>query len=406
MRIQPFRALRPPQDLAARVASLPYDVVDSDAARRLADGNPASFLHVVRPEIDLDPGVRLYDDAVYVQARQTFCQFIEKGYLARDTEPGLFVYRLEIGDHSQSGVVCTCHIDDYADDVIRKHERTLKTKEDDRTRHVAALGANAGPVFLTYPDRTEIDSLVEAAQQGPPVCDFVADDGIRHIVWPVGPTDDLADAFTAVPAAYVADGHHRTASAARVGQERRKANSNHTGKEPYNWFLTVLFPARQLRIEPYNRAVTDLHGLSADAFMGQIEAAFHVSDQATSAPPERGRIRMYRPGAWLELRPRASPPADPVASLDVSVLQDQLLAPILGIEDPRTDPRIRFVGGAGSPEVMRTWVDNGSAAVAFSLHPIRVEDLMDIADAGKIMPPKSTWFEPKLRSGLFVHTLD
>ena len=406
MRIQPFRALRPPRDLAVRVASLPYDIVDSDAARRLADGNPASFLHVVRPEIDLDPGVGLYDEAVYNQARQNFRQFIEKGYLVPDAEPGLFVYRLEIGDHSQSGVVCTCHVDDYEDDLIRKHERTLKSKEDDRTRHVAALGANAGPVFLTYPDRTEIDSLIDSAQWGPALCDFAADDGIRHTVWRVEPAGELVDAFAAVPTAYVADGHHRTASAARVGQERRKANPEHTGNEPYNWFLTVLFPARQLRVEPYNRAVADLHGLSADAFMRQVEAVFHVSDQAAPAPPERGRIRMYRPGAWLELRPRSAPPPDPVSSLDVSVLQDQLLGPVLGIDDPRTDPRIRFAGGAGSPEVLQTWVDDGSAAVAFSLHPIRVQDLIDIADAGRIMPPKSTWFEPKLRSGLFVHTLD
>ncbi len=406
MLIKPFAALRPAPEKAAAVAAVPYDVVDTAEARALAAGNPDSFLHVSRPEIDLPDSVDIHSDAVYAQGARALRAFQTRGTLLREADERLYVYRQVMGAHSQTGVVACCHIEDYAADIIRKHEKTRKDKEDDRTRHCLELNANTGPVFLTYRDQAAVDALVAQVQAGTPLYDFTAADGIRHTVWRVeGDAAPWVETFRQVPLAYVADGHHRAAAAFRAGKHRRENNPAHTGKEEYNWFLAVLFPASQLRILAYNRCVADLNGLSSAKFLARVRAIFKT-EPATGAEPAGPReIRMYLGGAWHQLRWDEFA-ADPVGRLDVSVLQDRLLAPVLGIDDPRTNTRISFVGGIrGAGELVRR-VDSGRDAVAFSMYPTTVSQMMDIADAGQIMPPKSTWFEPKLRSGLLVHTLD
>ena len=406
MRIQPFHAVRPPRHLAARVASLPYDVVDTAQARSLAAGNDASFLRVIRPEIDLPAGVDPYDDRVYEKARQNLAHFRERGYLVADEGPAMFVYRLRTGKHVQSGLVTTCHIEEYEQDVIKKHERTIRTKEDDRARLVDALNADAGPVFLMYRDDPGIAAMMEAAQCREPVVDFTADDGVQHTAWRVKESAPWVDRFSTVPAAYVADGHHRAASAVRVGRMRGKANPHHRGDEPYNWFLSVLFPAGQLQVLAYNRTVADLGALTTDRFLACVRESFTVSPNAPPVPDREGRIAMYLAGGWHGLdRDRDRDDPDPVNRLDVSVLQQRLLGPILGIRDPRTDLRVACVGGALGTGELKRQVDEGEAAVAFSMYPTSLDQLMSIADAGSVMPPKSTWFEPKLRSGLFLHYL-
>ena len=406
MLVKPFAALRPVPEKAAAVASVPYDVVDTAEARALAAGNADSFLHVSRPEIDLPDSVDIHDDAVYAQGARALRAFQANGVLLRESGERFYVYRQVMGRHSQTGVVACCHIDDYANDVIRKHEKTRKDKEDDRTRHCLELNANSGPVFLTYRDRSELDERVARVQAGEPLYDFTAVDGIRHTVWRVeGESGAWTEAFRRVPLAYVADGHHRAAAAFRAGKQRRAANPHHSGKEEYNWFLAVLFPANQLRILPYNRCVADLHGRTPGALLEQVKRVFKTEAAAGAEPAGPREVRMYLDGAWYKLTWDEFN-ADPVGRLDVSVLQDRLLAPLLGIDDPRTNTRISFVGGIrGTGELIKR-VDGGRDAVAFSMFPVTVEQMMDIADAGQIMPPKSTWFEPKLRSGLLVHTLD
>ncbi|MGI6391239.1 MAG: DUF1015 domain-containing protein [Kiritimatiellia bacterium] len=407
MQIKPFAALRPAPEKAALVAAVPYDVVDTAEARTLAAGNPDSFLHVSRPEIDLPDSVDIHDDAVYAQGVKAFRDLQARGALVREADERLYVYRQIMGGHSQTGVVACCHIDDYACDIIRKHEKTRKDKEDDRTRHCLELNANSGPVFLTYRDTPALDALVAATQQTTPLYDFTAPDGVRHTVWRV--EEDAApwvEAFAEVPLAYVADGHHRAAAAFRAGQQRRAANPAHTGREEYNWFLAVLFPGTQLRILPYNRCVADLNGLAPEAFLAQVSKIFTTAPADGADPTGPREVRMYLAGRWYALTWDEVVADDPVSRLDVSVLQDRLLAPVLGIDDPRTSMRISFVGGIrGAAELIRR-VDGGRDAVAFSMYPVTVAQMMDVADAGKIMPPKSTWFEPKLRSGLLVHTLD
>lgn len=406
MKTKPFSALRPAAAVAAKLASVPYDVVDTAEARALAAGNPVSFLHVSRPEIDLPDGTDLYSDAVYAQAVKALNGLIDGGALVRDSEPAYYAYRQIMGEHSQTGIVACCHIDDYAADVIRKHEKTRQDKEDDRTRHVLELNANTGPVFLTYRDQSALDAVVARATQAEPLYDFTAADSIRHTVWKLSAADGQAvrALFDSVPVAYVADGHHRAKAAWRAGAERRAANPAHTGDEEYNWFLAVLFPASQLTILPYNRCVTDLNGLSADEFLDRVHKVFTVTDNAPASPAGSRNVSLYLGGKWYGLS-WESFDADPVSSLDVSVLQDRLLAPVLGIADPRTDKRISFIGGIrGTDELVRR-VDSGRDAVAFSMAPVTVEQMMAIADAGQIMPPKSTWFEPKLRSGLLVHEI-
>lgn len=406
MLVKPFAALRPVPEKAPVLASVPYDVVDTAEARVLAAGNPDSFLHVSRPEIDLPDTVDIHDDAVYAQGVKAFKDLQSRGVLLREPGERFYVYRQTMGAHSQTGVVACCHIEDYANDIIRKHEKTRKDKEDDRTRHCLELNANSGPVFLTYRDQAALDALVADAQSATPLYDFTAVDGVRHTVWRVeGPSAPWAEAFRAVPLAYVADGHHRAAAAFRSGQQRRAANPAHTGDEEYNWFLAVLFPASQLKILPYNRCVADLNGLAPEAFLENVSAVFTTEPADGAEPAGPREVRMFLRGAWHKLT-WDEVAADPVGRLDVSVLQDRLLAPVLGIDDPRTNTRISFVGGIrGTGELVKR-VESGRDAVAFSMYPVTVEQMMDIADAGQIMPPKSTWFEPKLRSGLLVHTLD
>ncbi|HBA84625.1 MAG TPA: DUF1015 domain-containing protein [Verrucomicrobia bacterium] len=406
MRIKPFIAWRPPVNLAAQVASPPYDVVDTEEARAMAAGQPSCFLHVNRAEIDLPVGTDLYADEVYRQAQKNFKTFQDQGYLVKDSRPALYVYRLVMGTHSQTGVVVVCHVEDYERDIVKKHEKTRKNAEDDRTRYTSLVNANLGPVFLAYKDQARIDELIRNVQQSAPLFDFTAVDGIRHSIWPVPDSAELVRQFAAVPEAYIADGHHRAASAARVAIERRAANPRHTGEEEYNWFLAVLFPATQLQILPYNRCVRDLNGLSAAQFLGAVRERFAVAENAAPRPMRPTQVSMYLEGKWYGLSWTPEADANPVAALDVSVLQDRVLAPLLGIDDPRSNKRIEFVGGIRGTDELKKRVDEGRSAVAFSMYPTTIDQLMAIADAGAVMPPKSTWFEPKLRSGLLVHVLE
>ncbi len=407
MKFRPFPALRPPANLASKVASVPYDVVDSSEARDLAAGNPRSFLHVIKPEIDLPEGTDLYSDAIYNKAAENFQLFQTNGWLRREAKPAFFLYRQEIDGHSQAGWVGVCHTEDYEQDLIKKHERTLQKKEDDRTRHVATLAANAGPVFLMARAPQAWKELSEELQAAPPEVDFTGEDGVRHTVWPVPDASAVIAFMDTVPCSYVADGHHRSASAARCSKEFGGENPDHTGNENYNWFLTVMFAADDLMVLPYNRLVSGLNGLEADGVMaGLTQQGFTAQLVDSGESTERGDIRMYLAGSWYRLSRPVDPEADPVQALDVSVLQTYLLDPVLGIADPRTDSRISFKGGFDCVQLLQDRVNSGKADIAFSLYPTSTEEVMDVADAGMIMPPKSTWFEPKLKSGLFVHTLD
>jgi uncharacterized protein (DUF1015 family) len=408
MRLNPFRAVRPPPELAAQVAAVPYDVVNRSEAAELARGNPHSFLHVGRSDIDLPEDVDPYDPRIYARARGALDEFLADGTLLHDPRPGLFLYRQVMDGRTQTGVVGCVHLDDYERDLIRKHEKTRQDKEDDRTRHVLTLQANAEPVFLTYRGRPEIDALVEAIVSGSrPLYDFTAPDGVRHTVWTVPDPGELTRAFAAVPHAYVADGHHRCASAWRAGKKLQGQNPTHRGDEEYNWFLAALFPADQLRILPYNRVVRDLNGQTPRQVLDRLGRLGTLTPTANTTPDRRGAFCVYLDGRWyrLELDPADIDRRDPIASLDVSLLQDRVLSPILGIGDPRTDKRIDFVGGIRGPAELERRVRSGEMAIAFSLHPTTLDQLMAVSDAGQVMPPKSTWFEPKLRSGLFVHKL-
>lgn len=407
--VRPFRALRPRPELAAQVAAPPYDVVSSEEARKLAQGKPYSFLHINKPEIDLPPDVDLYDDRVYAQGASNLRKFMAEGVFFREQEPRFYVYQQRMGNHVQAGVVAAVSVAEYDAGLIKRHELTRKDKEDDRTRHVDELNANDEPVFLTYRQLAAIDALVDQVRAGAPLYDFVAEDGIGHTVWVV-PSElaaNLQQAFQQVPALYVADGHHRTAAAARVGRERKAKNPQHRGDEPYNYFMAVLFPHNQLQILDYNRVVKDLGGLSPEAFLSKVAEKFRVEKASSGRPEKRHQFGMYLQGQWyrLEAVPGSFREDDPIGSLDVSILQENLLAPVLGITDPRTDKRIDFIGGIRGLSALEQRVAEGWA-VAFALYPTSLEQVMAVADAGLIMPPKSTWFEPKLRSGLLVRTLD
>ena len=405
--IRPFRALRPHPERAQAVASVPYDVVNTDEARALADGNPLSFLHVSRPEIDLPPGTDIYSDAVYRKAVENFEKLIESCPLDKESEPSLYLYRLIMGKHEQVGIVAVCSIDEYDNSTIRKHERTRRDKEDDRTRHMIMLRAQTGPVFLTYRNRAEIDEQVSAAITGTPLYDLTAADGVQHTIWRLTDTASLVKSFELVPLLYIADGHHRAASASRARAELKEQSFAHTGKEDYNYFLTVIFPDSQMQILAYNRTVRDLNGRSKEQFLDAIRGTFTVTENASPEPAKRGRWSMYLDGKWygLEPSPETTLPVGTVAKLDVSVLQDRLLDPVLGVKDVRTDKRIDFIGGLRGTKGLERLVDEGKAAVAFSLYPTTVEELLMVSDANEIMPPKSTWFEPKLRDGLLIHTI-
>jgi uncharacterized protein (DUF1015 family) len=406
VQIKPFRAWGACPDLARQVASVPYDVVDTAEAAALAAGNARSFLHVTRAEIDMPGGTDPYSDAVYTCGRTALEGLMRDGTLEQSAAPALFVYRQVMGTHSQRGIVATCSTVDYEQKVIKTHEKTRQDKEDDRTRHVNLLNAQTGPVFLVYRDTAELAAVLAQAEAQPPRFDFTAADGVRHTGWPIANIDAVVAAFGRVPAGYIADGHHRAASAVRVARERRAQNPQHTGRESYDWFLGVLFPASEVQILPYNRCVKDLNGLTGEALLKAAAARFTLRPAVSPRPASPGRISMYLTGAWHELSwslPAGTPPEE---RLDVAVLQNRLLAPLLGIDDPRTSKRIDFIGGSRGVEELERRVGDGRAAVAFSMHPTTVEQMMDIADAGGIMPPKSTWFEPKLRDGLFVHTLE
>ena len=406
--IRPFAALRPPRERAAQVAAVPYDVVNRQEARALASGNPLSFLHVSRPEIDLPEATPVYSDQVYAKAASNFEKLKKECPLEIESESSLYLYRLIRGRHEQVGIVACCSVDEYDRDIIRKHERTRPDKEDDRTRHILVLRAQSGPVFLTYRAEEKIDGLVAEALTGnPPLYDFVANDDIRHTIWRVPNHAQLVEAFKDVSNLYIADGHHRAASASRARRELKEQGFSFIGSEEYNFFLCVLFPDNQLQILPYNRVVRDLNGLSKEDFLRRVRESFDVSENAPASPKQRRQWSMFLEGQWygLTLPADTQAPEAVVESLDVSILQDRLLDPILGIKDVRTEKRIDFVGGIRGTEELEKLVKEGKAAVAFSLYPTTIEDLLRVSDAGEIMPPKSTWFEPKLRDGLLVHEI-
>jgi uncharacterized protein (DUF1015 family) len=403
--LAPFRALRPTPAAAARVAAVPYDVVNAEEAATLAAGNPLSFLRASRAEIDLPSDTNPYSDAVYRKARENFDALKEAAPLVMEDAPSVYVYRLRMGGHEQTGVAACFSVDEYERDVIRKHERTRPDKEDDRTHHMLALRAQTGPVFLTYKATPAIDSVVSRTTSSkPPLIDFTAVDGVRHTIWRVEARDehDLIAGFDRVPALYIADGHHRAASAARARQHLRGANGS-AGE--WDTFLAVAFPDDQVRILPYNRVVKDLGSLTPDSLLSALRERFAITD-GPATPMKRGSLAMYLGGRWHTVV--LGDPADgagPTGRLDVQRLQESVLSPILGIGDVRTDKRIDFVGGARGTGELEKMVKSGKAAVAFSLYPVSVHDLMAIADAGGIMPPKSTWFEPKLRDGLLSHVI-
>ncbi len=404
MRIRAFQGLIPRADLAADLASPPYDVLNTAEARSIIAAQPHSFLRAVRAEATMPEEVDAYGAGVYEQARRNFEQMQKDGELVREAAPQIYLYRQVMGSHSQMGLTAVCHADDYAAGLIKKHEKTRPDKEDDRVRLNTTLSAHIEPVFLAFDSTPQIDALMRQAALTDPLFDFTAPDGVKHTLWRMPDASAVTAAFAAVPHTYIADGHHRSAGAARVGTARREANPHHTGEEDYNWFPAVLFPQNQLQILPYNRLVADLNGLSSEEFLVRVSHACRLEPSAPPAPSAPGRVSMYLGGHWLGLEFEVPQDTDPVSRLDVSLLQDKILAPILGIDDPRTSKRIDFVGGIRGTDFMREQVDAGRAVVAFSMHPVTMRQLMDIADAGQIMPPKSTWFEPKLRSGLFVHT--
>lgn len=410
--VRPFKAIRPRCDLADKVAALPYDVMNSDEAREAVKDNPYSFLHVDKAEIDLDRNINIYDSSVYKKAASNLNNMISKGILVKEDKPCLYIYRLIMNGKSQTGIVGCTSIDEYINNIIKKHELTRAEKEQDRINHVDYCDSNTGPIFLTYRNNAEISNIMCTWTKKEPLYNFTAEDGVSHIVWRI---DDeaviskIVSLFKEIDYLYIADGHHRAASAVKVGLKRRKENPNYTGNEEFNYFLSVIFPDSDLNIMDYNRVVKDLNGLSAKEYMAKISEKFNVSlyqGKGSYKPCCKHTYGMYMDGKWYELKAKEGTynPDDPVDRLDVSILQNNLLNPVLGIQDPRTDERIDFVGGIRGLKELEKRVHEGMK-VAFSMYPTTIDDLMSIADAGKVMPPKSTWFEPKLRSGLFVHKL-
>lgn len=411
---KPFKAVRPVKEKARDIASLPYDVMDSDEARAEVAKNPLSFIHVEKPEVDLPLGTSLYDPAVYAKAKENLYGYLQNGHMFQDDKPMFYVYRQTMNGRDQIGLVGLASVDEYMDGIIKKHELTRAEKEADRIKHVDACDAHPSPVFFTYRHQATIDSTVAKVMAAKaPEYDFVSDDGIGHSLWTMDNPEDIAtiqDAFGKLPYLYVADGHHRTASAAKVGLVRREQFPNYTGEEEFNFFMTVIFPDNQLKIFDYNRAVKDLNGNSKDEFLSKVAQNWNITPIPTGtdfAPASLHLVSMYLDGVWYNISPKAGTwdEANVVENLDVSILQNNLLHPILGIEDPRRDNRIDFIGGIrGLGELVKR-VDSGREAVAFAMYPTSMDELIGIADAGEIMPPKSTWFEPKLRSGLFIHLL-
>lgn len=409
--IKPFRAVRPRRELAEKVAALPYDVMNTDEAREMAAANPYSFLHITRPEIDLPVGTDSHDEPVYEKGRENIRQFIRDGILLQDPEECYYIYRQRMGSLLQTGLVTCASVDDYQSGVIKKHELTRADKEEDRVRHIDYLDANDEPVFYTYRHCPGVSTLINRLTENTPEYDFITGDGVEHMLWIVknrADIDRLTTLFAAITPLYVADGHHRSAAANRVRELRRSANPAHTGREEYNSFLTVIFPDNEMTIMPYNRVVDDLNGLTSCGFMARVAETFEVVPVPGRYEPDRRHsFGMYLQGSWYRLTAKqdAFDSKDSVAVLDVSILQNNLLSPVLGIGNPRTDQRIHFVGGIRGIAELERLIDSGSHAVAFALFPTSLEELMALSDEGKIMPPKSTWFEPKLRSGLFIHLL-
>ena len=403
--IRPFRALRPARDAAAAVSSVPYDVVNTEEARQLASGNPLSFLHVTRSEIDLPAGTDPYSPEVYEKAKENFAALRERAPLVAEDEPSIYFYRLRMGGHEQTGIAACFSVDEYEQDVIKKHERTRRDKEDDRTRHIVELRAQTGVVFLTYKASEAIDRLCRAVTADAPIYDFRADDGVHHTIWRVRAREatELVDAFSRIPSLYIADGHHRAASAARAREAMR---SRGAAAHDADTFIAVAFPDDQMQILPYNRTVKDLSGQTPEAFLEALRKAVPVKE-GHAKPRGKGEVAMFLGGAWYSLDLSSAAPEDGsrAGALDVALLQHHVLGPLLNIGDVRTDKRIDFVGGARGTSALEKAVTSGHAAVAFSMHPVTIEDLMAIADEGGIMPPKSTWFEPKLRDGLLIHTI-
>lgn len=426
MIVKPFAAVRPTASVADQVAALPYDVYDRAEAVAAVDGEPLSFLNIDRPETQFSADVDMYAPEVYAKARELFDARRADGTFVTEPAPCFYLYELTMGGRSQTGVVACCAIDDYLENVIKKHENTLEKKELDRIRHIDALDAQTGPIFLTYRDSDAIDILVAAVKKTAPLYDFAGEDGVTHRVWRMAAASEetacsqayagLVAAFAKVPCAYIADGHHRAASAVKVGLARREANPGYDGTEEFNYFMSVLFPASQLSILAYNRVVRDLNGLTKDEFLNALageNGPFEIIHKQESQlePIDKGAVGMYLDREWygLGVKPEFES-SDPVEGLDVSILQEKVLAPILGIGDPRTDGRIEFMGGIRGLRELERKVNRIDArgdgpAVAFAMFPTSIDELLNVADAGRLMPPKSTWFEPKLRSGLFSHLI-
>lgn len=410
--IQPFAGLRPAPGHAAEVIAPPYDVLSTEEARVRASGRPWSFLHISKPEIDLAPGTDPCAPEVYAKATENLNRMLREGVLARDSARCYYVYRITMGRHVQTGLVAAASIAEYDKNRIRKHEHTQTDKENDRVRQIEALNAQTGPVLVAYPKAPEIDGILSRCSAGAPQADATADDGVRHSLWVVRDAEvqaRLTRAFDALPALYIADGHHRSAAASRVAAARRAANPRHTGAENYDYFLVVVFPHHQTRILAYNRVVTDLNGMDAAAFLARLRESFSVEASAKPvSPAKRAEFGLYLAGKWyrLALRPDLIPASDPVARLDARLLSDHLLGPVLGIRDLRRDKRIDYVGGGRGLPGLEKRVESGEMAAAFALYPTSMEDLMAVAEAGEVMPTKSTWFDPKLADGMVSHVLD
>lgn len=410
--IRPFRGLRPAAGRADAVVAPPYDVLNTEEARERAIGRSNSFLHISKPEIDLPVGTNPHAPEVYDKGRDNFLRMIEEGVLVRDESPCYYVYRLIMGEHEQTGLVAVASVADYDTNRIRKHEFTRPDKEDDRVRQIDALDAQTGPVFLTYRHSALIDEITATVAAGSPAMDVVADDGVQHTVWVVDDAatlEKITKEFDAMECIYIADGHHRSAAASGVAAQRKTANADHTGEEDYNYFLSVVFPDNQMQILDYNRVVTDLNGKTPEEFLAAVKVSFNVTESSEPVKPQTtAECGMYLQGQWyrLDINPDLIPADDPVGRLDVSLLANNLIDPILGISDPRRDKRIDFVGGIRGLAELEKRVDCGEMAAAFALYPTSLAQLMDVADAGEVMPPKSTWFEPKLADGLVSHLLD
>ena len=412
--IKPFRAFRPPRDVAEKMAAFPYDVMNTAEAREMAEGNRFSFLHISRPEIDLPPDLDPYSEQVYLKGRENLEQFIRHGFLSQDEKECYYVYRQQMGTIIQTGLVVCAGVDDYQSGVIKKHELTRADKEEDRVKHIDYLDANDEPVFYTYrsnSNNSAIAAQLERFVAREAIYDFTMADGLTHTLWIIDDKEEinrLTSSFNEISTLYVADGHHRSAAASRVRELRKIRNPAHNGSEEYNFFLTVIFPDLEMNVMPYNRAVKDLNGNNIAEFMMAIARRFEITPvKPPLNPVQRHQFGMFLAGKWYELLPKDGvvDENDAVASLDVSILQDNLLNPVLGVRNPRNDQRIQFIGGIRGLVELERLVCSGECQVAFSLSPTSISELMKLADAGKIMPPKSTWFEPKLRSGLFVHLL-